>query len=35
LRVTPVDNVDVDLIYGRNISGENANWFTLGVNARF
>lgn len=35
LRITPVSNLDVDLIYGRNIAGENANWFTLGLNVRF
>jgi hypothetical protein len=35
LRWTPVDAVDLDLIYGRNIYGENANWFTLGLNLRF
>jgi hypothetical protein len=26
---------DIDLIYGRNIAGENANWLTLGLNLRF
>ena len=35
LRFTPVESVDIDLIYGRNIAGENANWFTLGLNLRF
>jgi hypothetical protein len=35
LRVMPVKNVDIDLIYGRNVNGENANWFTLGLNVRF
>jgi len=35
LRYTPVDNIDVDLIYGRNITGEDANWVTLGLNVRF
>jgi hypothetical protein len=35
LRVSPMQNIDVDLIYGRNITGENANWFTLGLNVRF
>ena len=24
-----------DLIYGRNITGENANWITLGTTIRF
>jgi hypothetical protein len=35
LRYTPKENVDVDLIWGRNITGENSNWMTLGVNLRF
>src|SRR5262245_35539794 len=35
LRTTPVETVDIDVIYGRNIGGENANWITLGMNVRF
>lgn len=35
LRYTPRDNIDVDLIYGRNITGEDANWGTIGLNVRF
>ena len=35
IRITPIETVDVDLIYGRNITGENANWVTLGLNVRF
>jgi hypothetical protein len=35
LRFTPRDNVDIDVIYGRNITGEKANWITVGVNVRF
>jgi hypothetical protein len=35
LRYTPVENIDIDLIYGRNLTGENANWVTLGLNVRF
>jgi hypothetical protein len=35
LRFTPVDNLDIDVIYGRNIAGENAHWGTVGVNLRF
>jgi hypothetical protein len=35
LRITPHDNVDIDLIYGRNITGENAHWATVGLNLRF
>lgn len=35
LRYTPKDNVDIDVIYGRNITGDNANWITVGLNLRF
>lgn len=35
LRLTPQDNFDIDLIWGRNITGENAHWVTLGLNLRF
>jgi len=35
MRWTPMDSFDIDLIYGRNITGENANWLTLGLNLRF
>lgn len=35
LRFTPQDKVDLDLIYGRNITGENTHWFTIGLNVRF
>jgi len=35
IRITPIETVDVDLIYGRNITGENANWVTVGLNVRF
>ena len=35
LRFTPVESFDIDVIYGRNILGENANWITLGLNVRF
>jgi hypothetical protein len=35
LRYTPVELVDIDVIYGRNITGENANWVTVGLNLRF
>ena len=34
VRLTPIDAVDVDVIYGRNIGGENANWITVGMNVR-
>jgi len=35
LRFTPVEAFDIDVIYGRNITGENANWITLGTTIRF
>ena len=35
LRITPIDTMDFDVIYGRNIGGENANWITVGLNVRF
>lgn len=35
LRFTPHEKFDIDLIYGRNLAGEHANWFTLGLNLRF
>jgi hypothetical protein len=35
LRWRPVDEFNVDLIYGRNINGENANWITLATVFRF
>jgi hypothetical protein len=35
IRITPIDTMDFDVIYGRNITGENANWVTLGLNVRF
>ena len=35
LRWRPVDRWNVDLIYGRNITGENANWFTVATVKRF
>jgi len=35
LRWTPVESVDIDLIYGRNVTGENAHWLTLGLNLQF
>jgi hypothetical protein len=35
IRHTRVDKVDFDLIYGRNLTCEEANWLTLGVNLRF
>jgi hypothetical protein len=35
LRYRPNDIFSVDLIYGRNITGENSNWITLGTTIRF
>jgi hypothetical protein len=35
IRLTPKEWFDVDLIYGRNITGERANWITLGLTVRF
>jgi hypothetical protein len=35
VRFLALDNVDIDVIYGRNITGEDANWITLGLNVRF
>ncbi len=34
-RYKPTETVDLDLIYGRNIMGENAHWITVGINVRF
>lgn len=35
VRYRPNDIFSVDVIYGRNITGENANWITLGTTIRF
>lgn len=35
MRWRPIDRFSVDVIYGRNILGENANWITLGTSIRF
>jgi hypothetical protein len=35
LRWRPVDRWNIDVIYGRNIYGENANWLTLATVLRF
>lgn len=35
LRWRPIDRWNVDLIYGRNIQGENAHWLTLATVFRF
>lgn len=35
LRWRPVDRFSMDVILGRNITGENANWITLATSIRF
>jgi hypothetical protein len=35
LRWRPVDVLSIDFIYGRNVYGENANWFTVATTIRF
>ncbi len=35
LRYRPIDEFNVDLIYGRNLTGENSNWITLASVIRF
>lgn len=35
LRWRPIDRFSMDLILGRNITGENANWITLATSVRF
>jgi nucleoid-associated protein YgaU len=35
VRWRPIDQFSVDVIYGRNITGENANWITVGTTIRF
>ena len=35
LRWRPIDRWNVDVIYGRNITGENANWITIATILRF
>ncbi len=35
LRWRPIDRFSMDVIYGRNILGENANWITVGTSIRF
>jgi hypothetical protein len=35
LRFRPIDVFSIDFIYGRNIYGENANWFTVATTMRF
>jgi len=35
LRWRPIDVFSIDFVYGRNIYGENANWFTVATTIRF
>jgi len=35
LRFRPIDRFNIDLIYGRNIGGENSNWLTVATIVRF
>jgi hypothetical protein len=35
VRYRPTDRFSVDLIYGGNLTGENANWITLATIIRF
>jgi hypothetical protein len=34
IRYSPTKDIDWDLIYGRNLTGEGANWITLGLTIR-
>jgi hypothetical protein len=35
VRYRPNEIFSIDVIYGRNITGENANWLTIGTTVRF
>ena len=35
LRYSPTKDIDVDIVYGHNITGEQANWITAGLTVRF
>ena len=35
LRIRPIDTLSFDIIYGRNIYGEDANWITVATTVRF
>ena len=35
LRFKPSEQVDIDLIYGHNVTGVSTHWITLGLNVRF
>lgn len=35
VRYSPIEKIDIDVIWGYNIAGENSQWLTLGMNYRF
>ena len=35
VRWRPIDEFSIDVIYGRNITGEDSNWITVGTTVRF
>jgi hypothetical protein len=35
LRFAPGNPVDIDIIYGHNVTGESAHWITTGLTVRF
>lgn len=35
LRYSPIGTIDLDVIYGHNIAGDNAQWMTVGLTSRF
>jgi hypothetical protein len=35
VRYTPAEKIDFDLIYGRNLRGDNASWITVGMKLQF
>lgn len=35
LRYTPVESIDLDVVYGRDITGVQTHWITVGLTARF
>jgi hypothetical protein len=35
VRHSPTKDIDIDIVYGHNIAGENANWITAALTVRF
>ena len=35
IRFSPDAKIDIDVLFGHNLNGENANWLTLGLATRF